>query len=781
MDSKRQFVPEPYVYEPLPTPSSIRLVSVIRKRNTAPVESGTPLIECLIRTVDLDHYPAYKALSYTWGNPFGSKNQNPDKDKYSPKHTWPISINGRLLNVRLSLHEALNHLSTATSSEYPGLDIDKRLLKCFRKTKLIHVAEQGRVQDVLDCLKCGANVHMQDRFGETPLHYAAENGHLEVVQVLLRYGARTDVLDNTGRTPLACCQQRQRRQHQEVAQTLIDSESAEARFEKFEILGTDVWIDGLCIDQNNIQERNAQVALMARIYKTAISVRIWLGPEDKHTRQVYEALNKPPHDIAADRVSCEDLKAVGEFFSRSWFRRKWVIQEICLAGSLEMYCGRFALNTNTSVFASLRNNKTVHQVLYNASLEATNLFELRHWITSELARTRSYFGGAWTVPSEISLVGLIRLTWGFACTDPRDSIFALLGILAGTTQKKAMTVDYTRPTADVFTDAARHFLEGRKLFVEPLEGLTYTRQARDGLYPSLSQAIEGMPSWVPNFHLPMTSTRFWCDRFQACGKKNMTSQVLPSEHPRLLRVAGRFVDRVEEVSHSTVSGTRTERGFTYHVEADFAAWLEMLLRLDVQHKQICSRAEAWWRTLLLDDFSNEKPAAAKAKFKRFICVQIRRHSNPELVQTLLDRLHAHETRSELLPSRLEVEKFRDDALPPPPSRTPAKCGCGKYCRDRSHSQDDAYAAYHLNILSNELIRTEGGYIGLGAHPTQEGDQIWVLPGGRVPFVLRPVRSESDGATRYRLVGEAYIHGIMYGEVMDKRRFGKDKFLPIEIE
>ena len=45
-----------------------------------------------------------------------------------------------------------------------------------------------------------------------------------------------------------------------------------------------LWIDAVCIDQNNIPERNAQIQLMKRIYEGAESVVIWLGPELDNTK-----------------------------------------------------------------------------------------------------------------------------------------------------------------------------------------------------------------------------------------------------------------------------------------------------------------------------------------------------------------------------------------------------------------------------------------------------------------------------------------------------------------
>lgn len=69
-----------------------------------------------------------------------------------------------------------------------------------------------------------------------------------------------------------------------------------------------------------------------------------------------------------------------------------------------------------------------------------------------------------------------------------------------------------------------------------------------------------------------------------------------------------------------------------------------------------------------------------------------------------------------------------------------------------------------------LFSTHGGLLGLGPKSTSGDavcpDEIWILKGARVPFILRPV-DEASGIRRYRIVGEAYVHGVMYGEMASR--------------
>jgi hypothetical protein len=62
------------------------------------------------------------------------------------------------------------------------------------------------------------------------------------------------------------------------------------------------------------------------------------------------------------------------------------------------------------------------------------------------------------------------------------------------------------------------------------------------------------------------------------------------------------------------------------------------------------------------------------------------------------------------------------------------------------------------IASRRMIRSRKAYIGLAPNPTKAGDYIALVKGGRVPLVLRPKGND------WELIGDAYVHGIIYGEV-----------------
>lgn len=69
-------------------------------------------------------------------------------------------------------------------------------------------------------------------------------------------------------------------------------------------------------------------------------------------------------------------------------------------------------------------------------------------------------------------------------------------------------------------------------------------------------------------------------------------------------------------------------------------------------------------------------------------------------------------------------------------------------------------------LYRRLIRTDDGSIGFGPEMSERGDVVFILPGGKVPYVLRRVEVSVTGTPRFQLLGDAFIHGAMAGEMID---------------
>jgi hypothetical protein len=101
-------------------------------------------------------------------------------------------------------------------------------------------------------------------------------------------------------------------------------------------------VDAVCINQENLLERNSQVQIMDQIYRNAETVRIWLGPHDDFSEpavRVIEALARAPSgsierlelssDLESSQYECLRIQKIGPvfwrclfaFLERRWFRR----------------------------------------------------------------------------------------------------------------------------------------------------------------------------------------------------------------------------------------------------------------------------------------------------------------------------------------------------------------------------------------------------------------------------------------------------------------------------
>jgi len=82
-----------------------------------------------------------------------------------------------------------------------------------------------------------------------------------------------------------------------------------------------------------------------------------------------------------------------------------------------------------------------------------------------------------------------------------------------------------------------------------------------------------------------------------------------------------------------------------------------------------------------------------------------------------------------------------------------------------HCRHHAVATRHPRRQSDKICITSKGYIGLGPETMRQGDLLYILLEVEVPFILR--KSSKINQTHFTQVGEAYVYGIMYGELTEK--------------
>lgn len=197
-----------------------------------------------------------------------------------------------------------------------------------------------------------------------------------------------------------------------------------------------IWIDAICISQEDIQERNSQVALMPFIYTRARTVIAWLGTK-AYTKQLepFRALSldwmtgqtKVYPDSLADQARMmyspePDLYTFSRIMDSTYWGRLWIVQEVCLAPKLVFVYGskiwRYDDIEQWECMAQARMKRC--QQSSNDTQESKKI-ELAKMLRLLDIRKRKH-------ASDMKLENLIELFATNACTDIKDKIYGLLGL-----------------------------------------------------------------------------------------------------------------------------------------------------------------------------------------------------------------------------------------------------------------------------------------------------------------------------------------------------------------
>ena len=765
-------------YAPLPTATSIRLLRFSTPLSTGGI--GSKVCRCTMVTHDLRDHAGYQALSYTWGDP---KILHSSLEDATAQASWNAPVfefecDGQPVSVNSNLHSALLWIT--------------RLL---------------------------------------------QNG-MEL-----------------------------------MPKTQPDAEPSSCYF----------WVDALCINQSDIDERNDQVQLMRRIYKQADSVMIWLGGLDFNSygnlkrsmqaiaavamdnvvekargllitdRESYGALNMP-------YISVDQWMTIYELLNRAWFTRAWVIQEAVYSQRALMLCGRwgFPIGLFARVTSFLRQTRWIYQLVDLAAPRIQKLFpdstfrvsqsclsyyerekletaeqvqlyqakrtnSVDYFILERIMDMREALGirdnhfvkvkGISTLPPLKNILSWFQNT---ESSEPKDKIYAFLGLakeflveIPSNKPLQGMIIpNYRETIQNVYIEAAIFILLNDKDI-----GLLSLRQ------DATSTKVKDLPSWVPDFSVG--SFPYPLDDGLAVpwtaslGLGQRKIQILPN---RTLQLHGVRVDKVVQVAEwkyftlapfldilmnvqqesEIKDPLMNEQLEKFSVRADIRM-MGSGSKARIDESRACgtprsqSRFEILWRTLIEDCFERVHPApqdcgkAMKLLFTREVnelqFLAARSLLGGEQARSESAFRNACENYTAMLKIQGLVEP--ESRLCQPPGWNKVLSGINLALSNgtskklletlsrRFHALEDSAAEkvgkgvlveLHLqtNLRNNgrSLFRSSQGRLGKGSQSTEPGDEIWLLCGASVPYILRPQKD-----SKYTLVGEGYVHGIMHGEAV----------------
>jgi hypothetical protein len=601
--------------------------------------------------------------------------------------------------------------------------------------------------------------------------------------------------DPTHRTPITV-QYEWRDMHgnlsKEIVSVLVTVNLASAllhlRFSKKPLV---LWVDALCINQADDVEKSSQIMKMARIYERARNTIVWLGPaaddSDKVMKQLWtlgwEARrfrffgperrldwilsefsnwhtkgNYPRDDngrslegfmaeIYAQGVgkgykAFRDLQALKAFINRPWWTRVWVLQEFGKSKAVHFLCGLAtleetylcsAIQTISGYWHYLENTRYMHGLhalkpLQKEFLDHTGFADhqaqMISWRQSVLEKSVLATVIARRAPedhdwiNEVFGANAVEFRLGIVlemfrgpptnCTNPRDRIYGVLG-LCSDNDKLGIVPDYTQSPEMVFTNAMRAMLAANHGAV--------LCQAQ----PHHAQL--NVPSWVVDW-TSSDDTNVMPTTGPVDYETSGGSEVVlgPSQAPEYLCISGIRLGTI-----STMSPTGKEI-FEREVPG-FETGAESLSKTQQRFR--------WWMIEMVKVIAISLPmldhiALKEVMFRILSC-------DPQATTDLnIEREFEDATWENFRVLNAMYWKQNPDSID--------HSTLGPFCM--------------LTSLSYEqrVVGTGNGFVGYGHYPVQVGDVLVIFFGVDVPMIIRP---SSNG--RFRIVGTAFVDGVMMGE------------------
>jgi hypothetical protein len=484
-----------------------------------------------------------------------------------------------------------------------------------------------------------------------------------------------------------------------------------------------IWIDALCINQQDDTEKGSQVMIMKEIYQSASRTVLWLG-HGKNNPLSPQTLEMLGQTFTTDlREGADEAKArllsLSEVSLRTFARefcgiltesdvwnRVWVAQEVTVARDLVLLYGSSELSwwSTTCLFHG------IYEMLRISFDEIIGKqFVDNNANISVLVRRFTALRNGSFMPS---LFASYLVFGNLKATKPVDHIYALMG-LSSDIESLGIRSDYAITAQDLMRKLVRsHIRRYRNLdFLE--------------LGSICASHAEWVTSWTPNIHSAVRAFPL----AQSAGNHPMYAAGLNSQEaswtsiqdnsdPRKLILVGIGLDTVQEVTSTTSARRMSPEGTR-----------EMLLKTLPPNQTSTysngqTKFDAYWRTLMFD-------------------------------ATSLKRLQQH-----------ELDGFRNafqSILNGSSELFP-----DQQTQDFWSNKQQIIISFGAGTIPCNFGVTRNGLMAMVPTGTQEDDIVAVLYGGRTPFILRP-RLENNG--EYHLVGPAYVHGFMDGEAFTWRDAG----------
>ncbi|KAI4211009.1 MAG: hypothetical protein LQ351_006129 [Letrouitia transgressa] len=493
-----------------------------------------------------------------------------------------------------------------------------------------------------------------------------------------------------------------------------------------------LWIDALCIDQSNLEEKAQQVEMMKDIYRDASQVLVWLGESDKDIRQAMQRIKKleAPGYLEAKQVGPfydPFIAGLDKIFRKSWWSRLWVVQEVIMARNPPLVgCGRKWVSWKAfqKAMVNLALAKTDYENFLENPTALLNLGLMPTPYSTHTEQQRTWWR---------RLENVLNATTDRETTEPQDQIFALLGLMDQDTAKKVV-VDYSEPISNTYQKAMVCVLESASNL--------------DFLVKAMHQKKAYIPSWCVDFSQPSWNKHsygqgwsiFLKDDHGASGKLPKPG-ILHNLDEGTLRISGSILGEIRHVVTSELGSPG---------EARFRSILRNLITFTVAAEPA-----------LKNRFGEAKT------FHMLTSGELWKVNMNPGGSLYINPGGLNETQKQALPMKFsEFEKIFKGDTNAVKIVIEEWSALGLTFPESFDLQKWAVSTLYyagLRMDDETFLATDTGYIGVtpaGMNAIEKGDFLAIIHGCNLPLILRPKGYACE------LITFAYVSDLMGGECFD---------------
>ncbi|CZR67028.1 uncharacterized protein PAC_16927 [Phialocephala subalpina] len=521
-----------------------------------------------------------------------------------------------------------------------------------------------------------------------------------------------------------------------------------------------VWVDALCINQKDQDEMGHQILRMRGVYRNAIETISWLGPDRNGSAQhafellVLLAIQKPEEIFEeaidalfdASNTFTQKWKALREMMGLPYWQRTWIIQEVVLSRSVKIWWGRDAVDL-----------KTLRESMYELrACKIKSGFAKGYQNIMSILRIMNMLEGN-VKTSQMDLQTALRYSCSSQATEPRDKIFGILG-LSNDGSDLIPSPDYRQPLEDILRDITiKRLKQGNG---SPAPGPMDLICIDNPKVPRR----DDLPSWVIDWRglwrsqegsLRSSRTlRGLKSEYRACGDSLAAATF--SDDGSILIVSGFIFDTIHGLSDRAVEKRDEVVSRLEYYSSDTNPVAELTIENNIYGSE-AKLYEAIWRSLVQDrtaEHTVKAPAIFGAHFRHL-------WSNHGQEMTAKRAKFIRANISVAGDFSIYGRTLREWSFP-----TSISAITEAFARDAQMSSpgdadpedfEDFVRALKFPLMRRRVMTTTKGYVGLAHCQANIGDTICLLKGCSMPTILR--KYEDD----WKVVGEAYFHGIMNGE------------------